>query len=210
MTPVLLAIVFPVQIGPDWTRTAFSVFVAAIIPVIIVGVTIPDSFAGERERHTLETLLASRLPDRAVLLGKFLPSVALAWGVTLFFLLSSLVPLNVAHWDGEILFFTPMIAVADATLSFLFATLAAGTGVIVSQRSATIQEAAQKLMAIFLVPVMIVQAVMAVFLRKILDFAENLDGVQVLLIVVAVLVTLNLGVLTAAFTRFKRSRLILS
>jgi ABC-2 type transport system permease protein len=210
MTPILLAVIFPVQIGADWTSTAFSVFMAAIIPVLLVGITIPDSFAGERERHTLETLLASRLPDRAILLGKFGLAVGFAWGLTLFFLLVSLVPVNVAHGKGEILFFTPIVAIADVTLSLLLATLSAGAGVIVSQRSATVQEAAQTLMSIFLVPVMLLQAVLALFLRKIIDYAENLDAELLLLIVVIVLVVLNVGVLSAAFTRFKRSRLVLN
>src|SRR5258705_13563545 len=41
------------------------------LPFMILQSIIVDSFAGERERHTLETLLASRLSDRAILLGKF-------------------------------------------------------------------------------------------------------------------------------------------
>jgi uncharacterized membrane protein len=127
-----------------------------------------------------------------------------------FFLLVSLVPVNVVHGEGEILFFEPIILIADVTLSFLLATLSAGAGVIVSQRSATVQEATQRLMSIFLVPVMILQAVLALFLRKIIDYAEKMNAELLLLIVVAVLVVLNVGVLSAAFTRFKRSRLVLS
>jgi ABC-type Na+ efflux pump permease subunit len=40
---------------------------------------ITDSIAGERERQTLETLLASRLPDRAILLGKVAAITLLGW-----------------------------------------------------------------------------------------------------------------------------------
>lgn len=43
---------------------------SASLPLALSGVMIIDSFAGERERQTLETLLASRLPDQAILLGK--------------------------------------------------------------------------------------------------------------------------------------------
>jgi uncharacterized membrane protein len=143
-------------------------------------------------------------------MGKFGLAVSFAWGTTVFFLLVSLVPVNVVHGEGEILFFEPIILIADVTLSFLLATLSAGAGVIVSQRSATVQEATQRLMSIFLVPVMILQAVLALFLRKIIDYAEKMNAELLLLIVVAVLVVLNVGVLSAAFTRFKRSRLVLS
>ena len=50
---------------------------------MMVSSLVADSFAGERERHTLETLLASRLPDRAILAGKLLVPVAVAWGAAL-------------------------------------------------------------------------------------------------------------------------------
>jgi len=42
----------------------------AFLPLALAGVMSIDTFAGERERQTLETLLASRLPDRAIILGK--------------------------------------------------------------------------------------------------------------------------------------------
>jgi ABC-2 type transport system permease protein len=210
LTPVLLAAVFPLQIGRDWTTTVFSVFLAIIAPVLIVGITIPESFAGERERHTLGTLLASRLPDRAILFGKFGLAVGLAWVLTLIFLLVSLVAVNIAHPEGGILLFDPVIALADAVLSFLVATLTASAGVIVSIRSATVQEASQTLMAFFLVPAVAIQVVLAFFLRDIIEFAESLNGELLLVLVVVILVVLNLAVGAFALTRFQRSRLILS
>jgi len=68
--PFLMAIVFPLQAGPAWVEDLDSIFIAVFIPIILVSITIPDSFAGERERHTLGTLLASRLPDRTSRIGK--------------------------------------------------------------------------------------------------------------------------------------------
>ena len=210
MTPVLLAAVFPLQIGRDWTTTVFSVLLAAIAPVLIVGITIPESFAGERERHTLGTLLASRLPDRAILFGKFGLAVTLAWLLTLLFLLVSLVAVNISHPEDGLLLFDPVIALADVVLSLLLATLTASAGVIVSMRSATVQEASQTLMAFFLVPVVVMQVILAFFLRDVIEFAETLNGELLLILVVGVLVVLNLAVGAIALTRFQRSRLILS
>ena len=66
---------------------------------------IPESFAGERERHTLGTLLASRLPDHAILLGKVAVAVGYAWVMTLMLLLVSLVVVNVTPWDGQVLLY---------------------------------------------------------------------------------------------------------
>ena len=82
--PVLMvAIYMPLQFGEKWVDGAWSLVTCIVIPLILVGIVIPQSFAGERERHTLETLLASRLPDRAIPWGKVLLAVAYGWGMTI-------------------------------------------------------------------------------------------------------------------------------
>jgi len=214
MTPVLFAIVFPWQWGPDWVEEIPSILLSAIIAVILVGVTIPESFAGERERHTLNTLLASRLPDRAILFGKMAVSIALAWGVTVFVLLLSLVTVNVAHYDGELLLYHPSIAIADLVLSFLMATLFASAGVLISMRSDTVQQAALVLMAIFLAPIMVLQLVAVVFMTQLNDLLkpilDSLDGERILFIALAVLLVITVSVFAAAVARFKRTRLFLA
>ena len=210
LSPVIMAIVFPLQAGPDWVERLDSVFIAVFIPIILVSITIPDSFAGERERHTLGTLLASRLPDRAILFGKVAVSVAFAWGVTLAAVLLGLVTVNVAHWEGKLLLLTPTIALADLGLSFLLATLAAGAGVLISLRSETVQEAMQTLTAVLLLPPMLLGMVATLILRdQVRELFRAFDGTQVLLIVLAVLAMIDLGVFAAAMARFQRARLIL-
>jgi ABC-2 type transport system permease protein len=209
LTPLLLATVFPWQVGTDWVEEVPSVLLSAVIPLVLVGVTIPEAFAGERERHTLDTLLASRLPDRAILLGKVAVSLLFAWGVTLVVLLLSLVTVNVAHWDGRLLFYTPIIAFADLAVSLIVALLCSGLGILISMRSSTVQEAAQILMAIFLVPLMLVQVVGLVFIDQLRDLIDAVDGRQILAVVLVVLGLLAVGALAAAMARFRRSRLIL-
>ena len=210
LAPVIMAIVFPLQAGPDWVEDLDSVFIAVFIPIILVSITIPDSFAGERERHTLGTLLASRLPDRAILFGKVAVSIAFAWGVTLAAILMGLVTVNVAHWEGKLLLLTPTIALADLGLSFLLATLAAGAGVLISLRSETVQEAMQTLTAVLLLPPMLMGMVATLMLRdQVGELFRAYDGTQVLLIVLAVLAMMDLGVFAAAMARFQRAKLIL-
>lgn len=210
LSPVIMAVVFPLMLdtSQEWTDGFFSIIVSVIVPMLLVAVTIPDSFAGERERNTLETLLASRLPDRAILFGKWILSVVFAWGVTLMFLIIGLVTVNIKFWDGQILFYSPTLLAANLSLSILMATVVAGAGVLVSQRSETVQQAAQLLMMIFLVPLIIVQAASMLFLRDIISYLENIDGVQLLLMSVAVLLVIDVAVNFAALNRFQRSRLI--
>jgi ABC-2 type transport system permease protein len=59
-----------------------------------------DAIAGERERHTLETLLASRISDRAILLGKVIVTTGYAWGTALLGLLFGLFVANLSKGQG--------------------------------------------------------------------------------------------------------------
>jgi ABC-2 type transport system permease protein len=208
-TPIVMSVIMPLQIGIDWLDQIPSVLLAVFVPLILVAVTIPESFAGERERHTLDTLLACRLPDRAILFGKMAVSLFLAWGVTLIVLLVSLATVNIAHWEGAVLWYAPTIALAHVLLSFLLSTLVASVGILISLRAQTVQQAAQTLMAIFLLPPLLLQALLFLFMDRIRGWIETVDGQQLLVIILAVLVVLNLALFAGALARFRRSRLIL-
>jgi len=207
-SPLLLGTIFPITWGPEWLVQLPPLVVATITSVILVAVMVPESIAGERERHTLETLLASRLPDRAILLGKLLVPVTVGVGAALLANLCSLIVLNVTNWQGKILFFSPPIALGSLALSFLMALLTAGAGVFVSLRVATAQEAAQILTFAIIIPPMLLQLVPLLFRDQMQQFLETVNGPQLLLIVLAVLVVLDVAVLLAAVARFQRARLI--
>ena len=65
-----ISIFLPLQLGRELFTTAAPLIVDSLfLPYLILQTIVADSFAGERERHTLETLLASRLSDRAILFG---------------------------------------------------------------------------------------------------------------------------------------------
>ena len=209
VSPLLMAIVFPLQAGPAWVKDLDSVIIAVFVPIILVSITIPDSFAGERERHTLGTLLASCLPDRAILFGKVAVSVAFAWGVTLAAILLGLVTVNVAHWEGKLLLLTPTIALADLALSFLLATLATGAGILISLRSKTVQEAQQTLTVVLIFPPMVLGMIMTLLQDRVREFVGAFKGEQILLIVVAILAVIDVVVFVAAMARFQRSRMYL-
>jgi ABC-2 type transport system permease protein len=216
LSPLFLAIYMPYSSGVDWVERSMSLLLAIIVPFILVGITIPDSFAGERERHTLPTLLASRLPDRAILFGKIAASILLGWGLTLLVLAVSLVTVNVLHWPGHVLFFKPSLLLADVSVSFLVALLTAGLGVLFSLRSSTVQQAQQATMSVMLLPAMVLQFGL-LFILQSKSAKDTLNATlgalsfgQLTFIIVAVLATVDALLLLAALARFKRSRLILS
>jgi ABC-2 type transport system permease protein len=215
LSPLLLAIYMPWEAGVAWVERGMSLLVAFVVPLILVGITIPDSFAGERERHTLPTLLASRLSDRTILFGKIITSVAFGWAVALVLLAIGLVTVNVANWGGPILFYKPSILLAALVFSFLIAMLTAGAGVLFSLRAATAQEAQQTLMAVLMMPPTILGFVMSAIMgsasarTRLQQVLGALSFEQVILVIVAVLLLLDLALLMAAMARFKRARLIL-
>jgi len=211
LTPVMLSTVFPVTWGPDWVEDFPSLIIAVVAPAVLVAVMIPDSFAGERERHTLPTLLASRLPDRAILLGKMITPVVVGWGTALLCALLSLVIVNVAHGEGQFLFFTPPIALGILALSFLTATIMAGAGVLTSLRAATMQEASQKLLLLIFVPAIVVQVVPLLFRTQLTPWIKEVEvnGAQLLAIIVVVMAVIDAGLFAAAMIRFQRARMYL-
>jgi hypothetical protein len=90
------------------------------------------------------------------------------------------------------------------------ASLSGGAGVLFSLRAETVQEAAQKLMVVFLVPPMLLQVIPLLFMEQMREWVARVDGPQLLAVVIAVLFFVDLIVLAAALARFQRSRLILS
>jgi len=210
---VFLLLSNPLRDGPAWLRTEESAVMTATLCMVLAINTVANSFAGERERHTLETLLASRLPDRAILFGKVAASVALSFGATIAYLAIGVVIVNAVHGGGGFLFFPPVVIAADLALGFLLPLLFAGAGVLVSLRAATVQGAAQLLMVIFMLPAASLTMFLLLFQgpsNPVIAFLNTLNPWQVLLVAAGVLVALDAGLLLAAMARFKRARLILS
>ena len=145
-------------------------------------------------------------------MGKVACSVLFAWGVALAASLLSLVIVNVAHWTGRLVLFAPIVVLGDIILTFLVAALSAGVGALISMRSETVQQAVQALTAILLLPPMVLTMGLLV-LGEMWKGRLNLgaiDGGQLLIILTALLVVVNVAVFSAGMLRFKRARLILA
>jgi ABC-2 type transport system permease protein len=204
-------VLLPAEIGRSWVESSTALFVAIWFPLFMVISLIADSFAGERERHTLETLLASRLSDRAILFGKVAAAVAYGWGLTLVILLLGLVTVNLFHGHGKLLLYPAATGFGAIGMSLLVTTLAAGAGVLVSLRAATVRQAAQTLSIgvslLFFVPIVLAQALPIEWRRRILDALNAAQGADVLVSVALVLIGLDVALLAIAAARFKRARL---
>jgi ABC-type Na+ efflux pump permease subunit len=173
-----------------------------IIPIIVSSVIASDSFAGEKERKTIEALLATSLSDGEMLLGKilvsFLPAVAVT---TVAFLIYSAVVdyMTLGLFDGRFLLpnmiwlslifgLAPAVAFADIGLT-----------VIISARVKGVREA-QQISALLLVPLfaaVLGQASGSVFFDPSLITALT-----------ALLIAFDIVILGASIKAFGRDRIL--
>jgi ABC-2 type transport system permease protein len=182
------------------------------VPYLLVSGVVADSFAGERERHTLETLLASRLPDSAILFGKIAAALLYGWGLTVVSVLLSLITINVVHGQGQILLFPAGIAAGILGISLLIALFASGLGVLVSLRAASVRQAQQTFSLIFLVifvPLLLMPLLPPEIQFRVTEAVAAADPGTLALGAALLLIVVDLALLLAARARFKRARLIL-
>jgi len=209
----VFGVFLPLQAGAEWVQSPATVFYWGWVPLMLVGSAVADSFAGERERHTLETLLASRLPDSAILLGKMFAAVTYGWGLVLIMLVLSLVTVNLAARTGQLLVFPWRFAVGAPLLALLGAGLAATAGVLVSLRAATVRQAAQTLnigvLLLIFIPVLGIQALPDSWTVQMGAWAMAVGVDGVLWAAAGLLALLDVSLLAAAFARFRRARLVL-
>ena len=204
----ILGIVLPLSFRLRWIDLDPAPFLIMLyVPFLLITTFIGDAIAGERERHTLETLLASRISDRAILLGKVLVTVAFSWGMAVFSLLLGAVVVNLARGQGPWVFYAPInLFLVVLVLSLLTTLLAASGGVLISLKSATVRQAAQTMVLGELVLGLAVYGVVRLLPASL---TASLTTSQVVLIVMGALAVLDAILLAAALVSFRRSRLIL-
>jgi ABC-2 type transport system permease protein len=204
----ILGVYLPLQLGPQWIGLSpIGIIISLYLPFFVIISFIGDAIAGERERHTLETLLASRMPDQAILLGKIITAVLYAWAMQAFSLLLGLVLVDLISLQGHWMFYPPDLFVDALVLGLLASVLGASAGVLVSLRVSTVRQA-QQILSI----ATIVLVFGTTFVVRILpaDLFSSLTYSQILLVAMAVIAVLDAILLGLSFAGFRRSRLILS
>jgi len=209
---VIFGVVIPLQNGRHWVTSPINVLVWGWMPFLWVSGVVADLFAGERERHTLESLLATRLSDQAILFGKLLAALTYGFTLTWVIMLVSLVTINVAYGRDGLLFYPTLITLGALVFSILISGLSASIGVLVSLRAGSVRQAQQMMsvgMLLLFVPFMLIQFIPKNLLISIATIVENVQPVQVAIGVAAVLVILEIILIAIARRLFQRSKLIL-
>jgi ABC-2 type transport system permease protein len=207
----VIGILFPLQFGPAWLSSPIALISTAWLPLFMAMGLVADAFAGERERHTLETLLASRLSDQAILYGKMLTSILYSSGITLAGMLIGAVTINVMYPGAG---FYPLTNFIGAILfSLLGALLVSGIGVLVSLNASSVRQAYQRMslgfIMLWLPLILAPQWMPDAWGIQLGQWLANMNEQQVALAVAAALILFDLILVILANLRFKRARLIL-
>lgn len=128
-----------------------------IIPLMASSVIASDSFAGEKERRTIEALLATPISDSELFLGKILVSFIPSMMVTVvsFLIYSSLVDLlSFAIFNGRLLLPNLVWIMLIFGLAPTVALASIGLTVMISAKVKGFREA-QQISAILLIPILI-------------------------------------------------------
>ena len=116
-----------------------------LVPMILPLVIAADSIAGERERKTLESLIASPLSTWEILLGKLtttmIPSTIITWVSGVIFMVIS--DLSLYDDIGRLLFPNNMSVILLFGFSPFMSLLTTQSMIIVSTRSSGMREAQQ-------------------------------------------------------------------
>jgi ABC-2 type transport system permease protein len=173
-----------------------------IIPIMASSVIASDSFAGEKERKTIEALLATPLSDSEMLLGKMLVSFAPAVITTAasFALYSAVVDyLTVGIFNGRLLLPNQVWLLLIFGLSPALAFADIGLTVLISARLKGVKEA-QQISALLLVP--LIAAVLGQA-----SGAMALDPILVDVLIV-ILVVSDLVIFAASVKAFGRNQIL--
>ena len=208
----VFGVFLPLQGGVRGLETGQVMIFFAWVPFMLASTVIADTFAGERERHTLETLLATRLSDRAILFGKMFAAILYALGLLLASIALSVVSVNIVYRPERLTMYPPLVLIIVVAVSALGALLATGIGVLVSLRASTARQAQQTIglaiIALFL-PFYVIPFLPEPVVERGVAFLKTIPPVAAGAAALAFVLMLNAVIIRAALARFKRSRLIL-
>lgn len=208
----VFGVFFPLQSGREWVTSPMSIMVWGWMPFLWVSGIVADLFAGERERHTLEALLATRLSDQAILFGKLLAALTYGFSLTWLVLLSSVVTLNIVHGRDGLLFFPLWTTIGALVFSILVSGLSASIGVLVSLRAGSVRQAQQMMsagMLVLFLPFMLIQFIPSSWLNAAENILQNVQPVQIAVWLAVFLLAVELIMIAVARWLFQRSKLIL-
>lgn len=210
----IFGILMPLQSGPAWLLSPLNTVYWIWVPLLQVTTLIADFFVGEKERHTLETLLASRLPGPAILIGKAVVAIAYGWGLMVAILLAGAITVNLAYGSQGLLFYPLSTFFTWLAFGLAGAGLVGGIAVLIAMRFSTVRQAVQMMnlgILIFIwLPLLGLQALPASVRAKLFRGLQGMDPLVLTIILFGGLILVDLALFYWATRRFQREKLILN
>ena len=205
----ILGLAWPLLGKSAWMELSpIQVVVILFFAFMVVTSIIADSIAGERERHTLETLLATRMPDRAILLGKVAVVVLYGWGVLVCGLFLGAIACNLAYARGRILLYPAGMLGFTVVLGLLIDVLGAAMGVLISMRTSTVRQAQQTVVICSVLLGVLVALLVQFLVRQ--QAITALGTTQILLLVGGLNAVVDVVLLAFGIKSFRRAKLMLT
>jgi len=179
-----------------------SAAIYPLLPLMVVTAIASDSFAGEKERKTLEALLYTPTTDWELLVGKLLSAWLPALGITWVGSLVYTVMANLAAWPvmGRLFFPTMNWVILALWIAPAIAALGLGAMVVISSRARTFQ-AANQLAAVVVLPSLML-------LGALLFMVMNLDWWLAVLLGLLIW-AIDVAIIWLCRSSFRRNRLAL-
>ncbi len=209
---LIFGVILPWQFGGAWSSHPIFLLLWIWLPWPLAAGVAADAFAGERERHTLDALYATRLSDAAIFLGKMGAVAAYAWALTLLTLALSAGTLALLGAPSAL----PLLALLHVGgLSLLVATVAATLGALCSLRARGAAQAQQTMLAATAALAVLLLAsgrLLALFIprlqaRLVQSMAAGETGNTASTLLALALLTLELLLLALAAKSVRRARL---
>ncbi|HEX9106269.1 MAG TPA: ABC transporter permease subunit [Longimicrobiales bacterium] len=210
---IFFGVISPLRGGAGWFTNGAGLFSYAFVGTVLLMQPVADVFAGERERHTLETLLSTRLNDASILLGKLFGVLLPVWLLTLLVYVVAIVATNIEYGHGQLLLPPAWSVLTTLAAIVLVPGLIACIGVFVSMRSDTVRKAAQVLsfivMGIFFLPLILSEVLPRDLRARVLLLLNDSSPRSLGLVVAAALLVIEVGLIAVALARFRRGRMAL-
>ncbi len=210
----IIGIILPVDKGLGlFNSIPFYISSIMIGPLLMLTSVVCDLFVGERERHTLETLLASRLTDKSILLGKVLSAISYSLAITIFILVLNISIVNLKYYNGTFIILSFTTGITIIGINILLSLLGALIGVGISFKISTVKVAQQTLSISIVVLIFILITVfqkMPDNIRfKIIETLHSLGTNKSILLICVWLAGVDLILLIVMFSYYKRMKLFI-
>jgi ABC-type transport system involved in multi-copper enzyme maturation permease subunit len=219
LVTLFVAVVIPFSAGTAEFGGLAVMSIGLLVAAMWVLTSVPDSFAGERDHRTLETLLATRLPAEAILAGKLLASVAVAAALGTVAIMLSVVASDVGtavHGEeGDALSVPWLHMLLGFALAVLVAFALGNVGILVALRASSAMVAMRELglgLAGIAIAVSLgVQALPSGASSDLADVAADIGSLSPWVLAVGtavVFVVLNAALFVVTRARFTRPKLV--